>query len=66
MTVVEIFSIICLIFAIILGGIIIKSCWEYLDITDSLSLRILLKIAIFLHLLLISLSTFFICTTIIS
>ncbi|MBR4983961.1 MAG: hypothetical protein IKY94_15550 [Lachnospiraceae bacterium] len=66
MTVVEVFSIICLLFAIILSGIIIKDCWEDLNITDSLSLRILLKIAIFLHLLLISLSTFFICTTIIS
>lgn len=65
MTVAEIFGIICLIFAIILGSIIIKDCWEYLDITDSLNLRILLKIAIFLYLLLILLSTFFICTTII-
>jgi hypothetical protein len=65
MVVVEIFGIICLIFTIILSGVVIKDCWEYLDITDSLSLRILLKIAIFLSLLLISLSTFFICTTII-
>jgi hypothetical protein len=64
MVVVEIFGIICLIFAIILSGVVIKECWEYLDITDSLSLRILLKIAIFLGLLLISLSAFFIYTTI--
>ena len=53
------------IFIIILSGVIIKDCWEYLDITDLLSLRILLKIAIFLSLLLISLSIFVICNTII-
>ena len=66
MVVTEIFGIICLIFTIILSGVVIKDCWEYLDITDSLSLRILLKIAIFLSLLLISLSAFVICNTIIS
>lgn len=65
MTVAEIFSVICFMFAIILSGIIIKDCWEYLDITDLLSLRILLKIAIFLSVLLISLSTFGIYITII-
>ena len=65
MTVAEIFSIICLIFTIILSSIIIKECWEYLGITDYLSLRILLKIAIFLSVLLISLSTFVIYITII-
>ena len=65
MTVAEIFSIICFMFAIILSGIIIKDCWEYLDITDLLSLRILLKIAIFLSVLLISLSIFGIYNTII-
>lgn len=51
MTVTEVFSIICLLFAIILSGVVIKDCWEYLDIIDSL------KLAIFLSLLLISLST---------
>lgn len=66
MTVAEIFGIICLIFTIILSGVVIKDCWEYLDIIDSLSLRILLKIAIFLSLLLISLSTFVIYNTIFS
>ena len=65
MTAVEIFSIICFIFIIILSGVIIKDCWEYLNITNSLSLRILLKIAIFLSVLLISLSTFVICNAII-
>ena len=65
MTVAEIFGIICFMFTIILSGIIIKDCWEYLDITDSLNLRILLKIAIFLSLLLISLSAFGIYITII-
>ena len=65
MTAAEIFGIICLIFIIILSGVIIKDCWEYLNITDLLSLRILLKIAIFLSLLLISLSIFVICNTII-
>ena len=50
MTVTEVFSIICLLFAIILSGVVIKDCWEYLDIIDSL------KLAIFLSLLLISLS----------
>ena len=65
MTVAEIFSAICFMFAIILSRIIIKDCWEYLDITDSLNLRILLKIAIFLSVLLISLSTFGIYITII-
>ena len=65
MTVAEIFNIICFMFAIILSGIIIKDCWEYLDITDLLSLRILLKIAIFLSVLLISLSIFGIYNTII-
>ena len=64
MTMVEIFCIICLLFTIILCGIIIKDCWEYLSITDSFSLRILLKTGIFLSLLLISLLTFFIYTTI--
>ena len=49
MTVIEIFSIICLLFAIILSGVVIKDCWEYLDIVDSL------RLAIFLSLLLISL-----------
>ena len=48
MTAAEIFGIICFIFMIILSGVIIKDCWEYLNITDLLSLRILLKIAIFL------------------
>lgn len=66
MAVAEIFGIICLIFTIILSGVVIKDCWEYLDIIDSLSLRILLKIAIFLSLLLISLSTFVIYNTIFS
>ena len=65
MTAVEIFSIICFIFIIILSGVIIKDCWEYLNITNSLSLRILLKIAIFLSILLISLSTFVIYNAII-
>ena len=65
MTAAEIFGIICFVFTIILSGIIIKDCWEYLDITDLLSLRILLKIAIFLSLLLISLSIFGIYNTII-
>ena len=59
MAVVEIFGIICLIFIIILSGVVIKDCWEYLDIRDSL------KLATFLSLLLISLSAFVICTTII-
>ena len=49
MTVIEIFSIIYLLFAIILSGVVIKDCWEYLDIVDSL------RLAIFLSLLLISL-----------
>lgn len=65
MTVIEIFGIICLLFAIILSGITVKDCWEYLDITDSLSLRILLRLAIFLSLLLISLSALVIRNTII-
>ena len=60
MTVIEIFSIICLLFAIILSGVVIKDCWEYLDIIDSL------KLAIFLSLLLISLSALVIRNTIIS
>jgi uncharacterized membrane protein YbhN (UPF0104 family) len=59
MTVVEVFSIICLLFVIILSGIVIKDCWEYLDITDSL------KLAIFLSLLLISLLALVIRNTII-
>ena len=50
MIVTEVFSIICLLFAIILSGVVIKDRWEYLDIIDSL------KLAIFLSLLLISLS----------
>jgi hypothetical protein len=66
MAVAEIFVIIYLIYIIILSGVVIKDCWEYLDITDSLSLRVLLKIAIFLSLLLISLSTFIICNIIFS
>ena len=61
----KIFSIIYFTFTIILSGVIIKDCWEYLDFTDSLSLKILLKIAIFLGLLLISLSIFVIYNTII-
>ena len=65
MAIAEIFGIICLIFAIILSNIIIKDCREYLDIADSLSLRILLKIAIFLSALLILLSAYVICYTII-
>ena len=65
MTVVEVFGIICLVFAIILSGVVIKDCWEYLDITDSLSLRILLRLAIFLSLLLVSLSALAIRNTII-
>ena len=66
MTVIEIFYIICFIFEIILCGFIIKDCWEYLDIIDSLGLRILFKIVVFLNLLLILLSTFFIYNIIIS
>ena len=62
----EIFSIIYFIYIIILCGIIIKDCWEYLGITDSLGLRILLKLAIFLSLLLILFLIFFIYNIIIS
>ena len=58
MTVIEIFYIICFMVEIILCGFIIKDCWEYLDIIDSLGLRILFKIVVFLNLLLILLSTF--------
>lgn len=49
MAVAEVFSIICLLFTIILSSVVIKDCWEYLDIVDSL------RLAIFLSLLLISL-----------
>ena len=66
MIVIKIFGIICLLFAIILCGIIIKDCWKYLGITDSLGLRILLKLAIFLSLLLILFLIFFIYNIIIS
>ena len=59
MAVAEVFSIICLLFTIILSSVVIKDCWEYLDIIDSL------KLAIFLSLLLISLSALVICNTII-
>ena len=65
MAVAEVFSVICLLFAIVLSGVVIKDCWEYLDITDSLSLRILLRLAIFLSLLLVSLSALAIRNTII-
>jgi len=66
MTVMEIFYIICFMFEIILCGFIIKDCWEYLGFVDSLGLRILFKIVVFLNLLLILLSTFFIYNIIIS
>ena len=56
MAVAEVFSIICLLFTIILSSVVIKDCWEYLGITDSLSLRILLKISIFLIIIAIFLS----------
>ena len=60
MTVTEVFSIICLLFTIILSSVVIKDCWEYLDIIDSL------RLVIFLSLLLISLSALVIRNTIIS
>ena len=46
MTAAEIFGIICFVFTIILSGIIIKDCWEYLSITDVLSL-LLISLSIF-------------------
>ena len=42
MAVAEVFSIICLLFTIILSSVVIKDCWEYLDIIDSLKLAIFL------------------------
>lgn len=59
MAVAEVFSIICLLFTIILSSVVIKDCWEYLDIIDSL------RLVIFLSLLLISLSALVIRNTII-
>ena len=60
MAVAEVLSIICLLFTIILSSVVIKDCWEYLDIIDSL------RLVIFLSLLLISLSALVIRNTIIS
>lgn len=60
MTATEIFGIICFMLAIILCGIAGKECRECLNYTDSISLRVLLKVFMFLYTMLILLSILFI------